>query len=89
YKDGAQGKKQPKTRHFGSPKPDSLIAEKRVKIRMILPAAYKLAVRKGISLEDGFSQTEVWGKQSVWLSACRCWRPLAVIRAEARAHFKT
>nr|MBQ8243947.1 hypothetical protein [Oscillospiraceae bacterium] len=48
----------------------------------------KLAVQKGISTEDGFSQTEVWGKQSVWLSACRCCRPLAVIRAEARAHFK-
>ena len=35
-----------------------------------------------------FSQTLVWGKQSVWLSACRTPDPNGENRAEARTHFE-
>ena len=34
------------------------------------------------------SQTLVWGKQSVWLSACRTPAPAGENRAEARTHFE-
>ena len=34
----------------------------------------------------GISQTLVWGKQSVWLSACRTPTPKGENRAEAQTH---
>ena len=50
---------------------------------------HKAGVKQGSETEDfeEDAQTLVWGKQSVWLSACRPPTPEGENRAEAQTHF--